>query len=76
MPEGSRNWPVAVDPSGLLRPRWWTPPAARYGLTNPGRLIAAGYSNGVNVAYAMPLLQPGVLAAAVLFRAMPPTPPD
>ena len=75
MPEGvaelaGRGGPLGPAAAALVDA------AGRAVRANPGRLIAAGYSNGVNVAYAMPLLQPGVLAAAVLFRAMPPTPPD
>lgn len=43
-------------------------------------VIAVGYSNGANIATSMLLLEPKVLAGAVLFRAMvplvPPTLPD
>lgn len=49
---------------------------ARQGL---GRIIAVGYSNGANIAASMLVLRPGVLAGAILFRAMvplePPHPP-
>jgi phospholipase/carboxylesterase len=40
------------------------------------KLIAAGYSNGANVAASMILLHPGLLRAAVLFRAMVPFEPE
>jgi predicted esterase len=43
---------------------------------DPGRIVAAGYSNGANIAAALLLLHPGVLAGAVLFRAMAPLAPD
>ena len=41
----------------------------RYNIAAP---IALGYSNGANIAAAMLLLQPDVLAGAILFRAMVP----
>ena len=40
------------------------------------KVVAAGYSNGANVAASMILLHPGQLRAAVLFRAMVPFEPD
>ncbi len=47
---------------------------------NPGRLYAMGFSNGANIAASLLLLHPGLLAGAVLLRAMTPfepeTPPD
>jgi len=43
---------------------------------DPSRLVAAGYSNGANVAASTLLLHPGLLRAAVLFRAMVPFEPD
>lgn len=39
---------------------------------DPNQVIAAGYSNGANIAAALLLLHPGVLAGAALFRAMVP----
>jgi phospholipase/carboxylesterase len=48
---------------------------ARYGL-DPGRVIAAGYSNGANIAAAVLLLRPRTLAGAVLFRPTAPIVPD
>ncbi|MCA1740640.1 MAG: alpha/beta hydrolase [Actinobacteria bacterium] len=50
-----------------------------YGL-DPSRLYAVGFSNGANIAASLLLLHPGLLAGAVLLRAMvpfePETPPD
>lgn len=40
------------------------------------RLVAAGYSNGANVAASMMLLHPGLVRAAVLFRSMVPFEPE
>ena len=42
---------------------------ARYGIAAP---LALGYSNGANIAAAMLLLRPDVLAGAILLRAMVP----
>jgi predicted esterase len=44
--------------------------AARYGFA-PGSLIAAGFSNGANVAAATLLLEGAVFRAAILLRAQP-----
>ena len=49
--------------------------AKEYGLDR-SKLIAAGYSNGANVAASLMLLHPGLLRAAVLFRAMVPFEPE
>lgn len=53
--------------------------AARYEF-DPERVTAVGYSNGANIAAAILLLRPELLAGAVLFRAMvplvPPAVPD
>lgn len=53
--------------------------SARYGFDHE-RVIAAGYSNGANIAAALLLLRPRALAGAVLFRPMvplvPPALPD
>ena len=46
-----------------------------YGL-DLSRLVAAGYSNGANIAASLMLLRPGLLRAAVLFRAMVPFEPE
>jgi predicted esterase len=49
--------------------------ARRYGF-DAGRVVAAGFSNGANIAASLLLLRPDTLAAAVLFRAMVPLEPD
>ncbi|PZO78511.1 MAG: hydrolase [Mesorhizobium amorphae] len=48
---------------------------AAYGLAAP---IAVGFSNGANIAASLLLTHPGVLAGAILLRAMPPfrAPPE
>ncbi len=43
---------------------------------DPSRVVAAGYSNGANIAVATLLVRPQTLAGAVLFRAMVPFEPD
>lgn len=49
--------------------------AGEYGL-DPGRIVAVGFSNGANIAASLLLLHPGLLAGAVLLRAMVPFEPD
>jgi phospholipase/carboxylesterase len=49
--------------------------AEEYGF-EVSRLVAVGYSNGANIAASLMLLHPGLLRAAVLFRAMVPFEPD
>ena len=49
--------------------------AEEYGF-DPSKIVAVGYSNGGNVAGSMILLHPGLLRAAVLFRAMVPFEPE
>lgn len=39
---------------------------------SPGHIAAVGYSNGANIAAALLLLRPEILARAILFRAMVP----
>ena len=48
---------------------------ASYGI-DARRIIAVGFSNGANIAASLLLLRPGVLAGAVLFRAMVPLVPE
>lgn len=43
---------------------------------DPARLVAVGFSNGANIAASLLLLHPGLLRAAVLFRAMTPFEPE
>lgn len=45
-----------------------------YGI-DPARIVAVGFSNGANIAASLLLLYPGLLRAAVLFRAMVPFEP-
>ena len=49
--------------------------ADQYGFDR-SKLVAVGYSNGANIAASLMLLHPGLLRAAVLFRAMVPFEPD
>jgi phospholipase/carboxylesterase len=49
--------------------------STEYGF-DPSKVIAVGYSNGANVAASTILLHPGLLRAAVLFRAMVPFEPE
>ena len=49
--------------------------AKEYGFDLP-KLVAVGYSNGANIAASLMLLHPGLLRAAVLFRAMVPFEPE
>ncbi|HEX5851448.1 MAG TPA: alpha/beta hydrolase [Rubrobacter sp.] len=49
--------------------------AEEYGFDR-SKIIAVGYSNGANVAASTILLHPGLLRAAVLFRAMVPFEPE
>jgi predicted esterase len=49
--------------------------AAHYGF-DATRVVAVGFSNGANIAASVLLLEPGVLAGAILFRAMVPIVPD
>ena len=49
--------------------------AEEYGF-DPSKIVAVGYSNGANIAGSLMLLHPGLLRAAVLFRAMVPFEPE
>jgi predicted esterase len=49
--------------------------ASEYGF-DPGPVIAAGYSNGANIAASLMLLRPGVLAGGILLRPMVPLIPE
>jgi phospholipase/carboxylesterase len=49
--------------------------AQEYGF-DLAKLVAVGYSNGANIAASLMLLHPGLLRAAVLFRAMVPFEPE
>lgn len=49
--------------------------AEEYGFDKE-KLVAAGYSNGANIAASLVLLHPGLLHAAVLFRSMVPLEPE
>jgi phospholipase/carboxylesterase/glyoxalase family protein len=49
--------------------------AAHYSF-DPARVIAAGFSNGANIAASLLLLSPGTLKAAALFSPMVPIVPD
>jgi phospholipase/carboxylesterase len=48
---------------------------SEYGL-DPGGIFAVGFSNGANIAASLLLLHPGLLAGAVLLRAMAPFEPE
>lgn len=49
--------------------------SAKYGFGGD-RVVAAGFSNGANIAASLLLLEPATLAGAMLFRAMVPLVPD
>ncbi|MBA2374683.1 MAG: alpha/beta hydrolase [Actinomycetota bacterium] len=49
--------------------------AEEYGF-DKAKLVAAGYSNGANIAASLMLLHPGLIRAAVLFRSMVPFEPE
>jgi predicted esterase len=49
--------------------------AGHYGF-EATQVVAVGFSNGANIASSLLLLRPGVLAGAVLFRAMVPIEPE
>src|SRR5690242_20906019 len=49
--------------------------AEHYGFASDN-VVAVGYSNGANIAASMLLLRPGIMSAAILFRAMVPLVPE
>ncbi|ADU50572.1 Glyoxalase/bleomycin resistance protein/dioxygenase [Thermaerobacter marianensis DSM 12885] len=66
--------PGVLDPEDLAAradgmARFVAAAARRYGF-DPRRVVAVGYSNGANLAAALLLRHPGLLAGAVLFRPM------
>jgi predicted esterase len=54
----------------------WVMAATAHYRLDAARVVAAGFSNGANIAGAMVLLCPGTLAGAALFRAMVPLVPE
>jgi predicted esterase len=50
--------------------------AAKHYKLAADRIVAVGYSNGANIGASMLLLQPEILRAAILFRAMVPLVPE
>lgn len=54
----------------------WVPMAAGHYGADPDRIVAAGFSNGANIAGALLLLRPDCLRAAALFSPMVPLVPD
>jgi phospholipase/carboxylesterase/glyoxalase family protein len=52
-----------------------TSAAQHYGFA-ADKVVAAGYSNGANIAASLLLLRPEILSAAILFRAMVPLIPE
>lgn len=54
---------------------WIRTTVDEYGI-DPARIVATGFSNGANIAASLLLLHPGLLRAAVLFRAMVPFEPE
>lgn len=54
----------------------WVPAACAHHELDPDQLIAAGFSNGANIAGAMLLLRPEVLRAAILLAPMVPLRPE
>jgi predicted esterase len=61
---GPMNWPISS----------WPPLSITASIEN--QVVAFGYSNGANIAASLLLRRPGVLSAAILFRAMVPIIPD
>ena len=64
------------DPLRAAELAAWLPVAAAHYHFDPTRIVAAGFSNGANIAGGLVLLSPGTLAGAILFRAMVPLVPE
>ncbi len=62
------------DPAEIVRRTGelagWLAAAAAHYRVDPARLLAAGFSNGANIAATLLLLHPASLAGAILFRPM------
>ena len=77
----SAAWPKACSTSTISRFRThelaeFVGAASRHYGFDRARVVAVGFSNGANIAASTLLLEPGVLAGAILFRAMVPIVPD
>ena len=78
----SGGWPKACSISTICAFRTHELAALRRRRARPTtgsiatRIVAVGFSNGANIAASTLLLEPGVLAGAILFRAMVPIVPD
>ena len=67
--------PKEVEARAAELAEWLVSACNLYGI-DPGKLYALGYSNGANIASALLLLHPGLLAGAALLRPAVPLRPD